>query len=161
LSYYMQVGRTTDQRTRVTLAILTQILAEPAFNVLRTKEQLGYVVACTQWYLSGASDAGMRIVVQSEKNPAYLEERVEAFLDKIKGVIKELSPEQFNEQKVGLQRKWREAHKNLGDELSAFWVQVDSGHLDFYRREFSTHGNSVMSANDIAIFLRNTRRKSP
>jgi insulysin len=132
----MHVGRVTDQRTRVTLALLAQILAEPAFNILRTKEQLGYVVACSRWYLAGASDAGIRVVVQSEKSPAYLEERVEVFLDHMKGVIEEeISIEEFREHKVGLQMRWREAHKNLGEEMSSFCVHLNSGHLDFYRRE--------------------------
>jgi insulysin len=102
LSYYVHVGRTTDKKTRVTLALLTQILTEPAFDVLRTKEQLGYAIACTRWSLAGASDAGIRINIQSEKNPAYLEERVEVFLDHMKGVIEEMGVEVFREHKVAL-----------------------------------------------------------
>jgi len=133
----MHVGKLTEQRNRVTLALLTQILTEPAFNVLRTKEQLGYVVSCTQWQLAGSGIGGIRIVVQSEKKPEFLEERVEAFLDKMKGVIDDMTPEQFQEQKVGLGRKWREAPKNLNEESSNYWAQVDSGYLDFFRRESS------------------------
>jgi insulysin len=132
------------------LALLTQILAEPAFNVLRTKEQLGYIVSCSRWHLAGASDAGMRVLVQSERNPAYLEKRVEAFLDHMKSVIEELGMEQFQEQKLGLQRKWREAHKNLREEMSTFWVHLDSGHLDFYRREY---GAGCMSWKTLNVFF--------
>jgi insulysin len=131
----MHVGQLTDQPTRVTLALLAQILTEPAFNILRTQEQLGYVVSCSQWQLAGSGHGGIRIVVQSEKEPAFLEERVEAFLDRMKDVIEAMTPEQIDEQKVGLGRKWREAAKNLNEETSQYWAQVDSGHLDFYIRE--------------------------
>jgi insulysin len=75
----------------------------------------------------------MRVVVQSERGPGYLEERVEAFLDGMKGTIEEMSSDEFEEQKAGLTRKWREAPKNLGEEANRYWAHVDSGYLDFFR----------------------------
>ena len=74
----MHVGNRTSSTLRVTASLLTQILSEPAFNVLRTKEQLGYIVLCSTWVLAGSGCAGIRIVIQSEKGPAYLEARVDA-----------------------------------------------------------------------------------
>lgn len=104
--------------------------------MLRTKEQLGYIVSCGYWSLPGASDRGIRIVVQSERTPGYLESRVEAFLDEMKAHIEKMTPETFEEQKVGLDKAWREEHKNLSEEASSFMAHINSGHLDFYRREF-------------------------
>jgi len=135
LTYYVQYGSKIDRRLRVTAALLTQILSEPAFNVLRTKEQLGYIVAASAWSAPGDNDAGLRIVVQSERGPVYLEERVEAFLDHMKGVIELMTDEEFAEQKNGLERKWREVAKNLNEEVSRFWAEIDSGYLDFLRRK--------------------------
>jgi insulysin len=73
--------------------------------------------------------------VQSERGPVYLEGRVEAFLDHMKSVIEFMTDEQFVEQKNGLERKWREVAKNLNEEVSGFWAQIDSGYLDFLRRK--------------------------
>ncbi len=135
LTYYVHYGSNVDRRLRVTAALLTQILSEPAFDTLRTKEQLGYIVGAGMWTAPGDNEAGLRIVVQSERGPVYLEERVEAFLDHMKGVIERMTDEEFTEQKNGLERKWREVTKNLNEEVSRHWAQIDSGYLDFLHRK--------------------------
>jgi len=114
---------------------MAHIMSEPAFNILRTKEQLGYIVSCSRWTLSGDSQFGLRIIVQSERGTGYLEERVEAFLDTMDSKFEEMDIEEFNDFKRGLQHRWREPPKNLGEEASKYWQQIDSGFLDFLRRE--------------------------
>lgn len=112
---------------------MSQILSEPAFNVLRTQEQLGYIVSLTSWTLPGSSERGLRVVVQSERPPAYLEERVEAFLDSMKTTIETMSDTEFAEHKNGLEKKWLEAEKSLSDETTRFTAHVNSGQWDFLR----------------------------
>lgn len=135
LSYYTHLGSFLEPRLRVTSALMTQIMAEPAFNVLRTREQLGYIVSCSQMISVGESNLGLRIVVQSERGPMYLEERVEAFLDEMKEKLEEMADAEFKEQQTGLERRWREAAKNLGEETNRYWGHIDSGYLDFLRRK--------------------------
>lgn len=137
LTYYLHFGSIVDQKLRVVSALLTQILTEPAFNILRTREQLGYIVHCTLWLLPGDSERGLRIVVQSEKKPGYLEERVEAFLREMKTTLEEMTDEEFESHKIGLEKKWLEADKNLIEEASRLLNQITSGHLDFLRRRCS------------------------
>jgi insulysin len=134
LTYYVHYGSYTNQRNRVLSALLTQIISEPAFNILRTKEQLGYIVSASTWVLPGDAEAGLRIAIQSERTPTYLENRVEVFIEHMKDVIEEISDENFAEQKAGLRTKWHEAPKNLSEETSRFWTHIDSGYLDFLRR---------------------------
>jgi insulysin len=143
LSYYIRYGNVSDQRLRVVSALLTQILKEPAFNVLRTKEQLGYVVFCSGWALAGASEHGLRIVVQSERTAAYCEDRVEAFLDTSKTTIAEMTSEVFEEQKAGLGKKWLEAMKNLSEEAGTFTTYISSGHLDFLRSGYFSSSHLI------------------
>ena len=138
LTYYLHFGPIVDQKLRIVSALLAQILSEPAFDVLRTREQLGYVVFCALWLLPGASERGLRIGVQSEKKPGYLEERVEAFLGKMKTELEDMSDEEFEMHKTGLGKKWLEADKNLNEEASRLLSQISSGHLDFLRRRCST-----------------------
>ncbi|KAJ7217182.1 Metalloenzyme, LuxS/M16 peptidase-like protein [Mycena pura] len=135
LSYYVHFGSIIDQHMRVTSSLLAQILKEPAFNVLRTKEQLGYVVWCYEWLLTGQSEKGLGIVVQSEKMPGYLEDRVEAFLEGMKTVIEEMSPEEFAEHKDSLKKRWLEEEKNMQEEMTRLATHVTTGHWDFLRRE--------------------------
>ena len=76
----------------------------------------------------------MRIIVQSERTPAYLEERVDAFLDEELAMLQNMSESEFQEHKQGLEKKWTEDPKNLREETNRYWYQIDSGYLDFYRR---------------------------
>jgi len=123
----------------VAAALLTQILAEPAFNVLRTREQLGYIVSAGTWNLSGSSEQGLRIVVQSEKTPGYLEQKVEEFLEEMRSRLDEMAAEELEEHKASLRKKWLEIVKNLSEETSLFQTHVTSCHWDFLRRVFSSH----------------------
>ncbi|KAI0032813.1 Metalloenzyme, LuxS/M16 peptidase-like protein [Vararia minispora EC-137] len=154
LTYYLHYGSHTDRRNRVLNALLTQIISEPAFNILRTQEQLGYIVSASTWTAPGANESGLRIVVQSERSPVYLENRVEAFLDYMKTELGEMGEEIFTEQKNGLKMKWLEAPKNLPEETSRYWGHIDSGYLDFFQRsDDSTFLETVTKADIYAHFM--------
>jgi len=131
LTYFTYHGPVANQKLRVTSSLLTQIMKEPSFDILRTREQLGYIVSCAEWRLPGSSELGLRIIVQGEKKPGYLEERVEAFLDEMKGKLETMSDAEFASHRSGLEKKWLEADKNLTDEVKRYFNQVMSGHWDF------------------------------
>lgn len=133
ITYYCHIGDIASPRLRATFRLLVQIIREPAFNILRTKEQLGYIVFASEW--QGTGSIGLRILVQSEKDPKYLESRVEAFLVHMRGVLETMSDTEFEEQKKGLIDRWNEKLKNLNEETTRFWNHVESGYLDFSRRE--------------------------
>lgn len=145
LTYYLQFGRSTHSRLRVVSLLLTHMMSEPAFDILRTKEQLGYVVFCSELPLPGASRLGMRLVVQSERSPAYLEQRVEAFLDVMKSKIEDMQPTDFEQFKTGLRQQWTEVVKDLRKERSRYWVHIDSGYLDFLRRGSDRFSRVIVS----------------
>lgn len=133
ISYYCHIGNISDARVRTTLRLLADLMHEPCFNMLRTKEQLGYIVFCSPW--QSTESIGLRVLVQSEKDPKYLETRINGFLVHMRETL-ELMPEtEFEEHKRGLAHKWTEKLKNLNEESSRFWNQIESGYLDFTRRE--------------------------
>ena len=77
-SMYMQCG-VQDDESNVYVDLITQILSEPCYNQLRTKEQLGYIVFCGTRKANGVQ--GIRVIVQSARHPQYVEERIENFLN--------------------------------------------------------------------------------
>lgn len=161
LTYFCHYGSVSDQRLRVVAALLNQILSEPTFNTLRTKEQLGYIVSCSGWSLSGGGDIGVRIVVQSEKTPGHLEDRVEAHLSAMKTYIEEMTPEVFQEQKGGLEKKWRESYKNLMEEGGHFMLHISTGHLDFLRAEKDANLLKDITKEDVlSLFMSNVHPSS-
>ncbi|KAH9950188.1 insulin-degrading enzyme [Amylocystis lapponica] len=162
LTYYTHVGSVLEPRTRVTFALLAQILSEPAFNVLRTREQLGYIVSCSQWASPGDSEIGLRILVQSERGPVYLEERVETFFDEMKEKLAEMDETEFEEQKAGIERRWREAVKNQAEETNRYWTHIESGYLDFLRRDNDADLVKTITKEEVtSLFLSRIHPSSP
>ncbi|KAI0372962.1 insulin-degrading enzyme [Pilatotrama ljubarskyi] len=154
LTYYMHMGSNTEPRLRATTALLGHILSEPAFNVLRTREQLGYIVSASQWTLTGGGQTGLRILVQSERQPAYLEQRVEAFLREMEDKLQTMPEEEFQEHKVALQKRWREAPKNLGEEVNRYWGHIEHGYLDFHRRDDDADLLQSVTKDDVLAVFR-------
>jgi len=69
-------GRICDEAL---LELLAHLISEPAFDQLRTKEQLGYIVFTT--VMKSGHFMGLRMIVQSShKDPVYLNQRVEVRL---------------------------------------------------------------------------------
>lgn len=75
---YYQTGLQSTE-SNMLLELLAQIILEPCFNILRTKEQLGYIVFSGVRRTNGAQ--GLRIIVQSDKHPQYVEKRIDLFMD--------------------------------------------------------------------------------
>lgn len=75
---YFQCERKST-RHNVVLELFSQSICESCFDVLRTKEQLGYIVHSSIREYGGVR--GIEIAIQSDRSPVYLNERIENFLD--------------------------------------------------------------------------------
>ena len=136
LEYIVSVGSNSDRSQRAKLLLFGQIAEEPCFNTLRTKEQLGYIIN------SGAgvyvTTGTWRILLQSEKDCKYLEERCDAFLVKFEQDLRAMNDKTFEEHKIGLVNKRLEKLKNLGQETLRFWTHITSEVYDFEQGTFAT-----------------------
>ncbi|KAF9955870.1 Insulinase (Peptidase M16) [Mortierella alpina] len=137
IEYYLQVvgdfseqDAGVDKRQRALVQILAQIIQEPCFNQLRTIEQLGYIV--TSGVRQHGSTLGIKIAVQSERDPIHVEARIEAFLrSRIAPMLEEMTEPRFRKQVQSLVQKKLEKDKNLKEETARFWVQITSGFYHF------------------------------
>lgn len=123
MEYCIQVGPESDVSVRILLGLLCQAASEPVFDQLRTKEQLGYMV------FSGMRKQhmlGFRIVVQSEKPPSFVEARIEAFIEKLGGIIESLNPEVYKKHQVALCNKLTENLKNLNQGILILTIRNKS-----------------------------------
>jgi insulysin len=83
-----QVG-VTDIETNATLSLLHHMAREPAFNELRTQEQLGYIVFSTV-KTSGNNIKSLMFLIQSDSHdPIHCDGRVEAFLERFRTKLAE------------------------------------------------------------------------
>ncbi|XP_077261361.1 insulin-degrading enzyme-like isoform X1 [Temnothorax americanus] len=113
------------------LELLAQIIAEPCFNTLRTEEQLGYIVFSGIRKTSGAQ--GLRIIVQSDKHPQYVEKRIDSFLDSMLEHISTMPEDQFEEHKKALAALRLEKPKMLSARCTLYWNEIVSQQYNFDR----------------------------
>ncbi|KAG0345952.1 Insulinase (Peptidase M16) [Podila humilis] len=120
----------TRRRQSAMNQIITQIIKEPSFSQLRTKEQLGYIVQCSTRTNTGST--GVKIVVQSERNLGFVQTRIEHFLQtRIQDLLKNMTQEEFAIQVRSLIHKKLESDKNLKEETVRYWDQISNGLYDF------------------------------
>ena len=154
IEYYTQVGDPLDVKMRATLSLFSQMAHEPAFDQLRTKEQLGYLVFSSVRKTIGSM--GFRIIVQSERDSDYLESRIDEFYRvTFRNVLEKMSDEEFAAQKESLIRKKMETVKNLFDESSRYWFHIQYGYYDFLQRDVDVEALRQVTKDDVlALFMR-------
>jgi insulysin len=131
--YTLQIGDATLDPLRGRVLLLAHMINEPAFNVLRTQEQLGYIVITNAW--TQPSIISLTVRVQSERPPTYLENRIDAFLDSYGKELKNMTQKEFEMQRTGLVNKLREKLDNLDQEFYKFQYCILERTYDFFLRK--------------------------
>ncbi|XP_034040067.1 insulin-degrading enzyme isoform X1 [Thalassophryne amazonica] len=127
--YYQTDMQSTHEN--MLLELFCQIISEPCFNTLRTKEQLGYIVFSGPRRANGVQ--GLRFIIQSEKAPHYLESRVEAFLWTMEKSVEEMSEEAFQKHIQALAIRRLDKPKKLSAECAKHWGEIISQQYNFDR----------------------------
>lgn len=141
---WFYVGDRGDCQSRAKTRLVEQMIHEPAFDQLRTKEQLGYIVFSSMRNLTTTS--GLRFLVQSEKTPEYLDRRIEAFLVRFGEQLQKMSEADFEGHKRSLIIKRLEKLRNLNQESLRHWEQIASEYYDFEQSKSITLGASYDTA---------------
>lgn len=131
-SLYLQCGVQEDD-SNVFLDLCAQILSEPCYNVLRTQDQLGYIVFSGVRKANGAK--GMRIIVQSAKNLDYVDNRIEKFLESMVSEIDKMSDDEFDRHKNALRVAKLEKPKRLSVQYSQYINEIALAQYHFDRAE--------------------------
>lgn len=132
IEYRLQLGEAGDLATRAIALVFAQIIREPVFDQLRTKEQLGYVVGSYLWPIRTV--LWLRLFVQSETPTTYVEQRIEAFLTGARSLIENMPAEEFEKHVAVVVSQHLEKFKNLNEQASYYWHCIMSGYYNFNRR---------------------------
>ncbi|KAI0128922.1 peptidase M16 inactive domain-containing protein [Xylariales sp. AK1849] len=150
IEYYLYVGSKGDRVVRAKTQLLDQILHEPAFDQLRTKEQLGYVVYSG---LRGCSTTyGFRFIIQSERASEYLESRIDSFLMQQLAAISNMSDVDFESHKRSVIVKRLEKLKNLDQETGRHWAQISNEYYDFEASQEDATHVKLLTKSDLIEF---------
>uniref|UniRef100_A0A8B9HEJ4 Insulin-degrading enzyme n=1 Tax=Astyanax mexicanus TaxID=7994 RepID=A0A8B9HEJ4_ASTMX len=148
--YYQTDMQTTHDN--MLLELFCQIISEPCFNTLRTKEQLGYIVFSGPRRANGVQ--GLRFIIQSEKAPHYLESRVEAFLKTMEKSVEEMSDEAFQKHIQALAIRRLDKPKKLAAECAKYWGEIISQQYNFDRDNIEVAYLKTLSKDNIMQFYR-------
>ncbi|KFM79353.1 Insulin-degrading enzyme, partial [Stegodyphus mimosarum] len=127
---YYQCG-VQETRANMLLELLCALIAEPCFNFLRTQEQLGYIVHSGVRRTNGAQ--GIRILVQSDKSPCYIDGKIETFVQYFDRYIQEMNNEEFQNHIDSLSSIRLEKPKKLSIQTAKYWLEIVSRHYNFDR----------------------------
>ncbi|GAA5900616.1 uncharacterized protein JCM6883_002901 [Sporobolomyces salmoneus] len=159
IEQFTYVGDIQDDLLRCKLALFGHIVSEPLFDVLRAKEQLGYIVSSGPRKSIGFM--GLRVIVQSEKDAQFVETRIDAFWEEFMKTLEEMSEEEFGKYKEAVRQKKLEDHKNLWQESSHLWINIHSGWYDFEQRSRDASLLSTISKSSLIDFFRTHFFSSP
>ena len=160
IEYYLQVDTVGDPLLRAKVYLLAQLSDEKAFNQLRTREQLGYVVHTSA--RPATTGIGYRVIIQSERSTEYLESRINAFLATLGESIRAMPASEFDGHRRSLIAKRLERLKNLSEELSRFWSHIASEYCAFTQAETDAeHLRHITQPDMIAFFDRYINPTSP
>jgi len=152
INYVIHIGDPQQRELRARLLLLAQMLEEPVFDTLRTKQQLGYIVAGGPQF-SGTA-ASYRILIQSEKSCPYLETRIDAFLVSFAETLDSMPESDFQAHKKGAINRRLEKLKNLNQENARLWHHISSEAFDFESTTLDVAALEPITKADLLAFYR-------
>ncbi|XP_039761918.1 insulin-degrading enzyme [Pararge aegeria] len=139
-------------RDNVTLELLAQALSEPCFHALRTQEQLGYIVFSGVRRSNGVQ--GLRFIVQSDRHPAYLEERIEKFIEGSQDYLEKMTEEEFLKHRAALAAQKLERPKRLSGKASQLWNEITAQVYNFDRPRVEVDELNTVTKQDLIEFFK-------
>lgn len=155
-AYQFGVG---DVAARVKLLMLGKMISQPAYDELRTKQQLGYVVFATVMPHLATLELVM-IVQGAKKAPDDVDGRIESVLDSFAHSLNNLSASEFKGWKTSLRSTLNIKDQNMGQEADRIWGHVVSDELCFNKKQMALDFlDSFETPSDLAVELESLRNR--
>lgn len=154
VSYVMLQSLGKSEKDHVLMEILSAIVEQPFYDELRTKRQLGYIVASGVKGI--ANTRTLSFIVQSSVAPSdALTIEIIKFLDSTeKSLLHKLSNADLAVYVKSLIEKKTEPDKDLVVEVTRNWSEISSGRLQFDRLQREAAALLEVDKEDILTFWR-------
>uniref|UniRef100_A0A0E0KDF5 Peptidase M16 N-terminal domain-containing protein n=1 Tax=Oryza punctata TaxID=4537 RepID=A0A0E0KDF5_ORYPU len=110
-------------KLRAITDLFSNIIEEPCFDQLRTKEQLGYTVDSSPRMTYRVLAYCFR-VMSSKYSPVYLQSRIDSFIDGLSALLDGLDEETFEHHRSGLIADKLEKDPSLSYQTGDYWSQI-------------------------------------
>ena len=141
---YIQVGKDNIE-DRVMVDLLTEMMYEPLYNQVRTKDQFGYQVSCDARWTNGVIGIYFQIVTSS-KSADSATDRLDQFLRDYRKELEQLSQQMFLEQLAGLAKQKLDMFNALSDETNHLWSEIRDRRYDW-----EANRNEVLALRNITL----------
>jgi len=135
--------------------MIGQIIQPWFYSQLRTEEQLGYAVFA--FPMSIGRQWGMGFLLQSsDRQPAYLWQRYQAFFPTAEARLRAMKPEEFEQIRQGVIAEMQQAPQTLGEEASRLSKDFDRGNMRFDSRDKVVAQIKLLTQQQLADFFHQT-----
>ncbi|KAL1122673.1 hypothetical protein AAG570_003000, partial [Ranatra chinensis] len=118
--------------------------------LLELFEQLGYIVFSGIRRSNGVQ--GLRLIVQSDRHPVYIDQRVEIFLSSMRDYLNDLQDDEFERHKEALAAHRLEKPKQLYARTRMFWSEITTQQYNFDRANIEVACLRTIKKEDILKF---------
>ncbi|XP_035792231.1 nardilysin-like isoform X1 [Anopheles albimanus] len=146
---FYQAGPVTPE-LNACLELLISLLEEPLFDILRTKEQLGYDVSTTLRDNYGI--LGYSITVHSQENKFnynHIDQRIELFNRHFIDILRNMSSEDFGLVKMSLMHRKLVVDTELKNEASRNWGEITTEEYIFNRNKLELERIQQLTKEDV------------
>jgi secreted Zn-dependent insulinase-like peptidase len=149
MMYQGSPGIPTDARW----TLLGDLLGQPYYNELRTKQQLGYSVAL--WGAYALRAPSIRLELQSSvAGPTVLLDRVEAFLQDSPALLAAMDAEEFATARDALAERWREPASTFQEQWWRIWESFTWGDTEGVYGERLANAIATVSQDEVVTLAR-------
>lgn len=147
--FYYQVG---VQNTRINILcdLYEHIISSHMFNILRTKEQLGYAVG--SGVTKSDSVVGVSARIQSDKEIKLVVEKMEEFFGSMEEFLRSMTAEDYQEYTDGLAAIKLVKPKMLDEEARTFWNEIIPKQYSFRRKNIELEELKSITMDDVIQF---------
>ncbi|RFS97851.1 pitrilysin [Klebsiella aerogenes] len=136
-------------------SLLGQIIQPWFYNQLRTEEQLGYAVFA--FSMNVGRQWGMGFLLQSsDKQPAFLWQRFQAFFLTAEAKLRAMKPEEFAQIQQAAISQMLQAPQTLSEEASKLSKDFDRGNMRFDSRDKVVAQMKLLTPQKLADFFHQT-----
>lgn len=142
-------------RSAALSTMIGQIIQPWFYSQLRTEEQLGYAVFA--FPMSIGRQWGMGFLLQSsDRQPAYLWQRYQAFFPTAEARLRAMKPQEFEQIRQGVIAQMLQAPQTLGEEASRLSKDFDRGNMRFDSHDKIVAQIKLLTPQQLADFFHQT-----
>ncbi|XP_041370738.1 insulin-degrading enzyme-like [Gigantopelta aegis] len=142
----------SEPRENALLKLLQLSISDPVFSVLRTDQQLGYIVDSDIWSSCGVK--GLRIIVQSDKTPDYVTKHIDAFLHSAEKTLRSMHDKAFKELVESMSSKLKEKPQDMAAQCDKYWTEITDREYIFERDKIELECLNTLTKSELYTFLK-------